>query len=117
MKEAEFIVIPKREGVIECEKHRTISIMSQVAKIVLKVIGLRLKGKVEQHVDEEQYGFRKGKGTRDAILVLRSVMERAIEKQRDLFMCFVDFEKAVFVWLSPLYFSTPILRFWYLYFS
>ena len=90
MKEAEFIVIPKREGVIECEKHRTISIMSQVAKIVLKVIGLRLKGKVEQHVDEEQYGFRKGKGTRDAILVLRSVMERAIEKQRDLFMCFVD---------------------------
>ena len=43
---------------------------------------------------KEQYGFRKGKGTRDAILVLSNVMERAIEKQRDLFMCFDDFEKA-----------------------
>ena len=27
-------------------------------------------------------------------MVLRSIMERAIEKQRVLFMCFVDFEKA-----------------------
>ena len=68
--------------------------MSKVPKIVLKVIGLRVKGKVEQYVDEEQYGFRKGRGTRNAILVLRSIMERALEKQKDLYMCFVDFEKA-----------------------
>ena len=68
--------------------------MSHVAKIVLKVIGQRLKGKVEEYVDEEQYGFRKGRGTRNAILVLRSIMERAIEKQKDIYMCFVDFEKA-----------------------
>ena len=89
MKEAEFIVIPKKEGATECEKHRTISITSQVAKIVLKVIGLRLKSKVEQYVDEEQFGFRKGRGTRDAILVLRSIMEKAMEKQKNLFMCFL----------------------------
>ena len=36
MKESEFIVIPKREGAIDCSKHRTISIMSQIAKIILK---------------------------------------------------------------------------------
>ena len=46
MKESEFLVIPKKSGAIECEKHRTISIMSQVAKIVLKVLGARLKSKV-----------------------------------------------------------------------
>ena len=61
MKVTKFIVIPKKEGATECEKHRTISIMSQVAKVVLKVVGLRLKRKVEQYVDEEQYGFRKVK--------------------------------------------------------
>ena len=33
MKEAEFIVIPKRESTTDCEKHRTISIMSQEAKL------------------------------------------------------------------------------------
>ena len=63
MKEAEFIVIPKREGAIECKKHRTISIMSQVTKIVLKVIGQRLKGKVEQYADEEHYSCRKSRDT------------------------------------------------------
>ena len=93
MKESEFIVIPKKVGAVECNKHRTISIMSQIAKIVLKVIDERLKGKVREHVDEEQYGFRKGKGTRNAIFVLRTVIERSIEKQKDLYMCFVDFEK------------------------
>ena len=34
------------------------------------------------------------KGTRNAIFVLRMIMERAIEKQKHLYMCFVDFEKA-----------------------
>ena len=94
MQESEFIVIPKKAGAVDCSKHRTISIMSQVAKIVLKVLDERLKGKIAEHVDEEQYGFRKGKGTRNAIFVLRMIMERLIEKQKDIYMCFVDFEKA-----------------------
>ena len=94
MEESEFIVIPKKEGAVECGKHRTISIMSQVAKIVLRVIDERLRRKVEETVDRAQFGFRKGKGTRNAIFVLRTIIERSIEKQKDLFMCFVDFEKA-----------------------
>ena len=31
MKESEFLVIPKKNGAVECSKHRTISIMSHVA--------------------------------------------------------------------------------------
>jgi hypothetical protein len=94
MKESEFIVIPKQEGAVECGKHRTISIMSQVAKIVLKVINERLKRKVEETVDGAQFGFRKNRGTRNAIFVLRRVIERGIEKRKKIFMCFIDFEKA-----------------------
>ena len=94
MQESEFIVIPKKVGAVDCEKLRTISITSQVAKIVLKVIDERLKSKVEETTDEAQFGFRRRKGTRNAILVLKMLMERAIEKQKDLYMCFVDFEKA-----------------------
>ena len=41
-----------------------------------------------------QYGFRKDKGTRNAILLLRMIMERAIEKQKNMYMCFIDLEKA-----------------------
>ena len=54
----------------------------------------RLKGTVEEHVDKAQFGFRKGKGTGNAISVLRAIIEKAIEKQKDLYMCFVDLEKA-----------------------
>ena len=34
MKESEFIVIPKKYGALECIKHRTIGITSQMGKIV-----------------------------------------------------------------------------------
>jgi len=99
MEESELIVIPKKEGATECGKHRTISIMSQMAKVILKVIDNRLKSKVEEHVDVAQFSFRKDKGNGDAIFVLRTIIERAIVKQKDLFMCFVDFEKNI--WYGP----------------
>ena len=60
--ESEFIVLPIKEGATECSKHRTISIMSQLAKVILKVMDNRLKGTVEDNVDKAQFGFRKGRG-------------------------------------------------------
>lgn len=94
MRESTFIAIPKKEGTLECEKHRTISIMSQLGKIILSVIRNRIRQKIDNCVSEEQYGFRKGKGTANAIFALRMVTERSIEMQKDVYMCFVDFEKA-----------------------
>ena len=94
IKESEFIVIPKKEGGVDCSRHRTVSIMSQMSKIILKIVNERMKRKVEETVDNVQFGFRKGLGTRNATFMLRTVMERAIEKQKDLYMCFVDYEKA-----------------------
>ena len=74
-----FITIPKKEGATECGQHRTISIMSQTGKIVLRVILNRMRNKVDQNIGQEQYGFRKGKGTTNAIFSLRMIIERAIE--------------------------------------
>ena len=34
------------------------------------------------------------KGTRNAIFVLRRMSERAIEKQKDIYACFIDYSKA-----------------------
>ena len=84
MREAKSIVIPKKKGTLECEKHRTISIISQVAKIILRVIRNRIKNKVDENVKEEQYGYRKGKGTANAIFGLRMVIERCIEMQKNM---------------------------------
>ena len=66
MMESELLLIPKKNGVVECGKHRTNSIMSQVARIVLKALDERLKIKVEDGVYKAQFGFRKSLGTRNA---------------------------------------------------
>ena len=88
-----FITIPKQAGTLECNKHRTISIISQITKLILRVILERVRGKIRQEVAEEQYGFVEGKGTRNAIFIVRMLSEKAIEMQKDLYLCFIDYEK------------------------
>ena len=94
MCESVFVTLPKVEGTLECKKHRTISIMSQVTKILLRVILKRVRSKIQPELSEEQFGFVPGKGTRNAIFCLRTIAERAIEVQKNLYVCFVDYEKA-----------------------
>ena len=54
----------------------------------------RIEDKTEPFLSRSQFGFRKGVGTRDAIGVMRLIGERSIENGKDVFVCFVDFEKA-----------------------
>ena len=42
-----------------------------------------------------QFGFKKGCGTRDAIGVMRMLCERSIEHGNDVHICFMDFQKAL----------------------
>ena len=41
-----------------------------------------------------QAGFRKGRGTRDQIANIRSIMEKAREFQKSIYFCFIDYAKA-----------------------
>ena len=54
----------------------------------------RLRGKINERILEEQYGFMKVKGTTNAIFPLRMIIEQSVEMQRTVFLCFVDSEKA-----------------------
>ena len=93
MQVSTFGAIPKKPGAMECNKHRTISVMSQLGKIVLRIILNRIRNKIRPEIAEEQYGFVKGKGTTNAIFLLRMLSERAIEMQKDVYQCFIDYEK------------------------
>ena len=63
---------------------------------VLKV----LKRTVEKHireiisVDEMQFGFMPGVGTTDAIFIMRQLQEKYLAIRRNLYLAFVDLEKA-----------------------
>lgn len=88
------ITLPKKGNVSDCSNYRTIALLSHTSNILLNIIKNRLKTKVEQNKDEDQFGFRKGRGTREAILALRQILERRLEVNKDTFATFIDLEKA-----------------------
>ena len=68
--------------------------MSQLSKVLFRAVMNRVRGKINERALEEQYGFRKGKGTTNAIFALRLIIERSVEMQKTVLLCFVDYEKA-----------------------
>jgi exonuclease III len=89
-----MIPIEKKHNATECSDHRTISLVSHASKILLQILTKRIEAKTVSVIGKTQFGFRRGVGTRDAIGVLRTVVERSIEFGNEIYICFVDFEKA-----------------------
>ena len=88
------IPIPKKTSVKKCEQYRTISLLSHASKILTKIMFRRMEKKIEDTLSEDQFGFRKNRGTREAILALRLIIEKRIRKDKSTFIAFVDIEKA-----------------------
>nr|GEW54657.1 hypothetical protein [Tanacetum cinerariifolium] len=75
-----------------CSNYRGIKLLSHTMKLWERVIERRLRK--ETKVSENQFGFMPGRSTTEAIHLLRSLMEKYREKQRDLHIDFLDLEKA-----------------------
>ena len=46
--------------------------------------------KILPEISETQYGFMTDKSTRNAIFSLRTLMEKAIEVEKELYLCLID---------------------------
>ena len=49
---------------------------------------------MNRELPDVQAGFRKGRGTRDQIANIYCMMEKAIEFQKNIYFCFIDYAKA-----------------------
>ena len=58
--------------------------MSHIRKVILRVVMNRVRCRTLQEIAPEQYGFIPDNETRNAISMLRRMLERAIEKQKDI---------------------------------
>ena len=92
--EVTMIALKKKPQATKCSDHRTISLIAHTAKIVAKILRRRIEKKIEDVLGEDQFGFRRGKGTRDAIGMLRIISERTLEIDEELSVCFIDWQKA-----------------------
>ena len=77
-----------------CANYRGITLLSLPGKVYSKVLERRVKPIVEPRIEEEQCGFRPGRGTTDQLFTLAGVLEGAWEYNLPFHMCFVDLEKA-----------------------
>ena len=63
-----------------------------------------MKYKIEEKIKETQYGFRPGRGTVDAIFIVRQIMEKAKERRISLHFNFIDFKAAFHtIWRKALW--------------
>jgi len=88
--EVTMITLKKELQATKCSDHRTISLIAHTAKIVAKILRRRIEKNIEDVLGEGQFGFRRGKGTRDAIGMLRIISERTLEIDEELSVCFID---------------------------
>jgi hypothetical protein len=92
--EVTMIALKKKPQATKCSNHRTISLIAHTAKILAKILRRRIEKKIKDVLGENQSGFRRGKGTRDAIVMLRIISERTLEIDEKLSVCFIDWQKA-----------------------
>ena len=88
------VVVPlfKKGDQRVCANYRGITLLSLPGKYTLRC----WKGGsiVEPQIEEEQCGFRPGRGTTDQLFTLARILEGAWEYAYPVYMCFVDLEKA-----------------------
>lgn len=90
------VIIPlfKKGNRKKCSNYRGITLLSHGLKILEKILVSRLRVILEPQLEEEQYGFRPNRSTTDLIFSVRMLLEKYWEKGKDLYMVFLDIEKA-----------------------
>ena len=72
--------------------YRGLKLIEQTMKVLERVVEGLIRQRVE--IDEMQCGFMSGRGTTDAIFIVRQLQEKHLAANKLLYMAFVDLEKA-----------------------
>ena len=95
VKRSVFIPVPKKGNAKECLNYYTIALISHTRKVMLKILQARLQQYMNCELPNVQAGFKKGRGTRDQIANIWWIIRKAIEFQKNIFFCFIDYAKVL----------------------
>ena len=79
---------PKKDNAKECSNYRTIALISHASKVMLKILQARLLQYMNHEVPDVQAGFRKGRGTRQILII-----KKPRDFQRNIYFCFIVYVK------------------------
>jgi len=90
------IIVPifKKKDKLVCDNYRGISLLCHAEKLVATIILHRIRPRTEEILSEAQAGFRSGRSTIDQLLSLRLIAEKYQGYDKDMYICYVDFQKA-----------------------
>ncbi|KAG8227539.1 hypothetical protein J437_LFUL008411 [Ladona fulva] len=91
------IIVPifKKRNNKEYKNHRPICLSSVIYKLYTRILEKKLRKVIKNKLEEEQAAFRPGRQTQDHIFTLRTLIGKIIEKNRELYLAFLDL-RAVF---------------------
>ena len=92
-KRSTLIPVPKNRTK-ECSNHWTVALISHASKVVFKILHAKLQHHVNRELPDVQTGFRKSRGTRDQIVSILWIIEKAKEIHKNIYFCFIDYAKA-----------------------
>ena len=93
-KRSVFISVPKKGNAKERSNYHTTALTSHVCKVMLKIVQARCQQYVNCELPDVQDGFRKGRGTRDQIVNICWIIEKAREFQKNIYFCLICYAKA-----------------------
>ena len=70
---------------------------------MINILQKRFQQYVNWELPDVQAGFVKGRGTRDQIDNIHWIIEKAREFQKNIYFCFIDYAKALTVWITTIY--------------
>ena len=76
------------------QTYRTTVLVSHAGKVMLKILQDRLQQYMNHEIPDVQAGFRKGRGTRDQIVNIPWIIEKAREFQKNIYFCLINYAKA-----------------------
>ena len=99
-KRSVFIPMPKKGNAKECSNYCTISLISHVSKVMLKILQARLQQYMNRELPDVQAGFRKGRGIRDQIVNIHWIMEKQESSRKTSISALLTMPKPLTVWIT-----------------
>ena len=99
-KRSVFIPIPKKGNAKECSNYCTIAFISHISKVIIKLLQVRIQQYVDWEFPDIQAGFRKHRGTRNQIVNICWIIEKAREFQKKSTSASLTMLKHLTLWIT-----------------